>query len=392
MIAGWAAEGVGTKRVVRLPGKLPGLYMIQTDEKGERRFFHWRDSAAARSLMDLPETDGYPELAGRPTTSSISRRSRCRSTARRGEARLMAALERARDCWDALCLRYQFPRARLARSRRRAPRLSRGLCGRRYRARLDRGSAAALSRRKQRQPDGAAFRVPEVVLKLSEPASILRLDGVFARGQGRAGDEARRRYHRGRRQFCGGLYCRAPCGRRPDRSRARRTSSRRRRGMLSRCDHPALRHAAQANPETAQSLARRHMTADTRQEKLAALFKSATVIPVLTIERLEDAVPLARALVAGGVRVLEVTLRTPVADRSRQGDHRRGAGGHCRHRHDPERGRSGARRSARRQIRHQPGRDAGTVEGRSRERLAVRAGDRDRFRTDAGAGRTVSIS
>ena len=50
-----------------------------------------------------------------------------------------------------------------------------------------------------------------------------------------------------------------------------------------------------------------------RQEKLAALVKSATVIPVLTIERLEDAVPLARALVAGGVRVLEVTLRTPMA-------------------------------------------------------------------------------
>jgi 2-dehydro-3-deoxyphosphogluconate aldolase/(4S)-4-hydroxy-2-oxoglutarate aldolase len=50
-----------------------------------------------------------------------------------------------------------------------------------------------------------------------------------------------------------------------------------------------------------------------KQEKLAALFKAATVIPVLTIERLEDAVPLARALVAGGVRTLEVTLRTPVA-------------------------------------------------------------------------------
>jgi 2-dehydro-3-deoxyphosphogluconate aldolase/(4S)-4-hydroxy-2-oxoglutarate aldolase len=50
-----------------------------------------------------------------------------------------------------------------------------------------------------------------------------------------------------------------------------------------------------------------------RREKLATLVKSATVIPVLTIERLEHAVPLAKALVAGGVRVLEVTLRTPVA-------------------------------------------------------------------------------
>ena len=37
----------------------------------------------------------------------------------------------------------------------------------------------------------------------------------------------------------------------------------------------------------------------------------APVIPVLTIEKLEHAVPLARALCAGGLRVLEVTLRTP---------------------------------------------------------------------------------
>ena len=50
-----------------------------------------------------------------------------------------------------------------------------------------------------------------------------------------------------------------------------------------------------------------------KQEKLTSLLKSGCVIPVLTIERLADAVPLARALVAGGVRVLEVTLRTLVA-------------------------------------------------------------------------------
>lgn len=37
------------------------------------------------------------------------------------------------------------------------------------------------------------------------------------------------------------------------------------------------------------------------------------VIPVIVIEELAQAVPLAKALVAGGVRVLEVTLRTPVA-------------------------------------------------------------------------------
>lgn len=37
------------------------------------------------------------------------------------------------------------------------------------------------------------------------------------------------------------------------------------------------------------------------------------VIPVIVLHRVDDAVPLARALLAGGVKVLEVTLRTPVA-------------------------------------------------------------------------------
>ncbi|MGZ8227092.1 MAG: bifunctional 4-hydroxy-2-oxoglutarate aldolase/2-dehydro-3-deoxy-phosphogluconate aldolase [Methylococcaceae bacterium] len=37
------------------------------------------------------------------------------------------------------------------------------------------------------------------------------------------------------------------------------------------------------------------------------------VMPVMVIQNLDDAVPLAKALVAGGIRVLEITLRTPVA-------------------------------------------------------------------------------
>lgn len=43
------------------------------------------------------------------------------------------------------------------------------------------------------------------------------------------------------------------------------------------------------------------------------LFDGVRVIPVLTIERADLAVPLARALVAGGLKVLEVTLRTAAA-------------------------------------------------------------------------------
>jgi 2-dehydro-3-deoxyphosphogluconate aldolase / (4S)-4-hydroxy-2-oxoglutarate aldolase len=44
-----------------------------------------------------------------------------------------------------------------------------------------------------------------------------------------------------------------------------------------------------------------------------AIFRETKVIPVVTIEREADAVPLARALARGGLNVIEVTLRTPAA-------------------------------------------------------------------------------
>lgn len=56
MEAAWRAEGVGTDLVLRCAGAMPGLYVIQTDPNGERRFLYWRDSAAARRLFSLPET------------------------------------------------------------------------------------------------------------------------------------------------------------------------------------------------------------------------------------------------------------------------------------------------------------------------------------------------
>src|SRR5947208_12146771 len=46
---------------------------------------------------------------------------------------------------------------------------------------------------------------------------------------------------------------------------------------------------------------------------LDTIMNAAPVIPVLVIERVEDAVPIARALVEGGLPVIEVTLRTPAA-------------------------------------------------------------------------------
>lgn len=44
---------------------------------------------------------------------------------------------------------------------------------------------------------------------------------------------------------------------------------------------------------------------------IADVLRAARLVAVLTVERVADAVPLARALVAGGVRTLEITLRTP---------------------------------------------------------------------------------
>lgn len=43
------------------------------------------------------------------------------------------------------------------------------------------------------------------------------------------------------------------------------------------------------------------------------ILQVAPVVPVMVVERLEDAVPLAQALYNGGLKVLEITLRTPVA-------------------------------------------------------------------------------
>jgi 2-dehydro-3-deoxyphosphogluconate aldolase/(4S)-4-hydroxy-2-oxoglutarate aldolase len=48
-------------------------------------------------------------------------------------------------------------------------------------------------------------------------------------------------------------------------------------------------------------------------QSIDQIMRLAPVIPVIVIDRVEDAVPMAEALVAGGLPVLEVTLRTPAA-------------------------------------------------------------------------------
>jgi 2-dehydro-3-deoxyphosphogluconate aldolase/(4S)-4-hydroxy-2-oxoglutarate aldolase len=55
------------------------------------------------------------------------------------------------------------------------------------------------------------------------------------------------------------------------------------------------------------------MTPEDASRLTAEMCARAPMIPVLVIERVEDAAPLARALVAGGLPALEVTLRTSAA-------------------------------------------------------------------------------
>jgi 2-dehydro-3-deoxygluconokinase len=52
----WAAEGVQTGLVRRLAGRVPGMYLIELDERGERRFHYWRGQAAARDYFDAATT------------------------------------------------------------------------------------------------------------------------------------------------------------------------------------------------------------------------------------------------------------------------------------------------------------------------------------------------
>jgi len=50
-----------------------------------------------------------------------------------------------------------------------------------------------------------------------------------------------------------------------------------------------------------------------RDDSLMQILKTSPVIPVITIERAQDAVPLARALLNGGIATIEIALRTPAA-------------------------------------------------------------------------------
>jgi len=167
MIAGWQAEGIGTGLVVRLPGRLPGLYVIQTDVRGERRFSYWRDQAAARSLFEVAETLGIIEVLDRYDLVYFSGI----TLSLYGDAgrRLCAVLRRVHEHGGRVAFDTNF-RPRGWPDRATAERA--------YRAAFDQADIVLASTedlellfRLDGVPDLRSLtRAPEVILKLAEPA------------------------------------------------------------------------------------------------------------------------------------------------------------------------------------------------------------------------------
>ncbi|MBM3528186.1 MAG: sugar kinase [Alphaproteobacteria bacterium] len=61
IVAMAVAESLKTDLILRVPGRQSGLYTIETDGKGERRFFYWRSEAPARELFELGDWNRIAE-------------------------------------------------------------------------------------------------------------------------------------------------------------------------------------------------------------------------------------------------------------------------------------------------------------------------------------------
>ena len=56
MLRRWAGDGLERGLVTRIPNRLPGIYQIEVDAQGERRFNFWRENSAARAYFDIDVT------------------------------------------------------------------------------------------------------------------------------------------------------------------------------------------------------------------------------------------------------------------------------------------------------------------------------------------------
>jgi 2-dehydro-3-deoxygluconokinase len=66
------AEGVASDLVVAAPGRLPGLYVITRDARGERSFFYWRDQSPARDYLRLADVRALAQTLGQARLVYVS--------------------------------------------------------------------------------------------------------------------------------------------------------------------------------------------------------------------------------------------------------------------------------------------------------------------------------
>ncbi|WP_424627101.1 sugar kinase [Bradyrhizobium sp. SYSU BS000235] len=176
LMTAWQGEGVGTARVLRIAGKMPGLYAIRTNAVGERSFYYWRDSAAARALLDQPETDAL--LDGLKEYSLIYLSGITLSLfSDDGRDRLITGLTKARANGSRIAFDTNFrtrgwPMLDVARHA--------------YQAMLDISDVVLASTEDLVPLYGERphvelldlLRADEVILKLPEPACVVRSSGV----------------------------------------------------------------------------------------------------------------------------------------------------------------------------------------------------------------------
>ncbi|MFK8249907.1 sugar kinase [Ancylobacter terrae] len=96
IVAAAEGEGLSTRAMMRVAGRMPGLYVIDTDARGERTFNYWRDTAPARELFELP---GWEQIAEQVVESGVVYLSGITLSlySNQGLGRLLATLEFARE-------------------------------------------------------------------------------------------------------------------------------------------------------------------------------------------------------------------------------------------------------------------------------------------------------
>jgi 2-dehydro-3-deoxygluconokinase len=176
MVAGWQAEGIGTRHVVRVPGKLPGLYIIKTGANGERRFYYWRENSAARLLLSLPET---PAILDALLTYDLIYLSGITLSLydEGGRKRLMQSLDRVREAGGRIAFDANF-RPRGWPDREVAKRAYHDIFEIADVVLASVEDLDMLFGELEAKQVVERLRVPELVLKLVEPSCRVRAPGV----------------------------------------------------------------------------------------------------------------------------------------------------------------------------------------------------------------------